>query len=62
VKGMLLAGLFLGLALSTRWTSLWAWGFLGLLMLVVRRERLFRPRELALTAIAFGALRSRSTC
>jgi hypothetical protein len=23
-----------GLALSTRWTSLWAWGFLGLLMLV----------------------------
>ena len=30
LKGMLLAGLFLGLALSTRWTSLWAWGFLGL--------------------------------
>jgi len=56
VKGMLLAGLFLGLALSTRWTSLWAWGFLGLLMLVVRRARLFRPRELALTAIAFGVL------
>ena len=28
LKGMLLAGLFLGLALSTRWTSLWATGFL----------------------------------
>ena len=56
LKGMLLAGLFLGLALSTRWTSLWAWGFLGLLMLVVRRQRLFRPRELALTALAFGLI------
>jgi dolichyl-phosphate-mannose--protein O-mannosyl transferase len=56
VKGMLLAGLALGLALSTRWTSLWAWGFLGLLMLVVRRWRLFRPRELVLTAMAFAAM------
>lgn len=33
---MLLAGLFLGLALSTRWTSLWATGFLGLVWLVLR--------------------------
>jgi dolichyl-phosphate-mannose-protein mannosyltransferase len=36
VKEMLAGGLFLALALSTRWTSLWAWGFLGILMLVVR--------------------------
>ena len=35
-QDMLLAGLFLGLALSTRWTSLWATGFLGLVWLVLR--------------------------
>ena len=35
---MALAGLALGLALSTRWTSLWAWGFLGLVFLAVRRR------------------------
>jgi dolichyl-phosphate-mannose--protein O-mannosyl transferase len=29
-------GLALGLALSTRWTSLWAWGFLGLVFLALR--------------------------
>jgi dolichyl-phosphate-mannose-protein mannosyltransferase len=56
IKEMLAAGLFLGLALSTRWTSLWAWGFLGMLMLVVRRWRIFQPRELALTAAAFAAI------
>jgi dolichyl-phosphate-mannose-protein mannosyltransferase len=56
VKEMLAGGLFLALALSTRWTSLWAWGFLGILMLVVRRLRIWRPRELALTAIAFGVI------
>ena len=56
VKEMLAAGVFLGLALSTRWTSLWAWGFLGVLMLVVRRARLFHVRELALTATAFAAI------
>ena len=33
---MAAAGLALGLALSTRWTSLWAWGFLGLVFLVLR--------------------------
>ena len=50
------AGLCLGLALSTRWTSLWAWGFLGLSMLVVRRARACSgPRELALAALAFAA-------
>jgi dolichyl-phosphate-mannose--protein O-mannosyl transferase len=56
VKGMLLGGLFLGLALSTRWTSLWAWGFVGLTLLAVRRQRAFRPRELALVAVAFGVI------
>lgn len=50
---MLAAGLFLGLALSTRWTSLWCWGFLGLLVLAVRRLRVLRPRELALVGLAF---------
>jgi dolichyl-phosphate-mannose--protein O-mannosyl transferase len=30
---LLLTGLSLGLALATRWTSLWAWGFNGLLLL-----------------------------
>ncbi|GAB4454101.1 MAG: phospholipid carrier-dependent glycosyltransferase [Armatimonadaceae bacterium] len=29
---LLLSGLGLGLALATRWTSLWAWGFNGLLL------------------------------
>jgi dolichyl-phosphate-mannose--protein O-mannosyl transferase len=56
VREMLLGGLFLGLALSTRWTSLWAWGFLGLVLLVVRRARAFTPRELLLTAVSFGVI------
>ena len=43
-KHMLLAGLFLGLALSTRWTSLWATGFLGLVWLVLRGRRYVVPR------------------
>jgi dolichyl-phosphate-mannose-protein mannosyltransferase len=50
---MAAAGLFLGLALSTRWTSLWAAGFLGLVLLAVRRLRLIKPRELSLTILAF---------
>jgi dolichyl-phosphate-mannose--protein O-mannosyl transferase len=50
------AGLMLGLALSTRWTSLWAAGFLGLVLAAVRGRRLLRPRELALTALAFGVI------
>jgi dolichyl-phosphate-mannose-protein mannosyltransferase len=53
---MLAAGLCLGLALSTRWTSLWAAGFLGLVLLAVRRLRLIKPRELLLTLLAFAAL------
>ncbi|HET7746382.1 MAG TPA: phospholipid carrier-dependent glycosyltransferase [Vicinamibacteria bacterium] len=56
VREMLLGGLFLGLALSTRWTSLWATGFLFLVLLAVRRLRLLRPRELALAVAAFGLL------
>jgi dolichyl-phosphate-mannose-protein mannosyltransferase len=53
---MMRAGLFLGLALSTRWTSLWAAGFLGLVLLAVRRLRLVKPRELVLTVLAFAVI------
>lgn len=53
---MAAAGLFLGLALSTRWTSLWTAGFLGLVVLVTRGRRLLRARELALTLLAFAVL------
>ncbi|PYQ20891.1 MAG: hypothetical protein DMF81_17180, partial [Acidobacteria bacterium] len=53
---MALAGVFLGLALSTRWTSLWAAGYLGLVLLAVRRLRLIKPRELSLTLLAFVVL------
>jgi len=49
-------GLALGLALSTRWTSLFAWGFLGLVYLALRRARAFRPRDLALGVLAFVLL------
>lgn len=55
-RDMLLAGLCLGLALSTRWTSLWAWGFLGLVVIAARRFRIYAPRELALVAAAFVAI------
>jgi dolichyl-phosphate-mannose--protein O-mannosyl transferase len=58
---MALAGLALGLALSTRWTSLWAWGFLALVVLVARRRHVLDPgwdslRELALCLVAFVGL------
>ena len=53
---MAAAGLFLGLALSTRWTSLWAAGFLGLVLLAVRRLRIIKPRELTLAVLAFLVL------
>jgi dolichyl-phosphate-mannose-protein mannosyltransferase len=56
VKEMMLAGLFLGLALSTRWTSLFAVGFLGVVLLAVRGRRLWTARELALTFVTFAAL------
>ena len=52
-RDTLLGGVALGLALSSRWTSLWAWGFLGLVVLVVRRRRLLALGELALLATAF---------
>jgi dolichyl-phosphate-mannose-protein mannosyltransferase len=53
LTGMAAAGLALGLALSTRWTSLWAWGFLGLEFLALRGRRALRVRELALGGLAF---------
>src|SRR6185436_12749841 len=53
---MLLTGVMLGLALSTRWTSLWAWAFLALTLLVVRRRRLLQARELLLAFVAFLAI------
>jgi dolichyl-phosphate-mannose--protein O-mannosyl transferase len=53
---MLAAGVFLGLALSTRWTSLWAAGYLGLVLLATRRLRIIKPRELCLTIAAFVVL------
>lgn len=55
-RDMLGAGLTLGLALSTRWTSLWAWGFLLLTLAVVRGRRFWRWRELGLTLTAFAVL------
>jgi dolichyl-phosphate-mannose-protein mannosyltransferase len=54
--GMLATGLVLGLALSTRWTSLFAAAFLGLLLVVRRGRRLLRPRELTLAFLAFAVL------
>jgi dolichyl-phosphate-mannose-protein mannosyltransferase len=54
--GMLAAGLAIALAISTRWTSLWAAAFLGVVMLAMRGRRLFRPRELAATVLAFLVL------
>ena len=58
-------GLALGLALSTRWTSLWAWGFLGLVFLVLRSRHILEMpegraraglREIALAGMAFVAI------
>jgi dolichyl-phosphate-mannose--protein O-mannosyl transferase len=65
---MAATGLALGLALSTRWTSLWAWGFLGLVFLALRAHARRQPRaavgvetgplwrEAGLCALAFGVL------
>lgn len=50
---MIGAGVFMGLALSTRWTSLWAMGFLGLVLFAVRGRRLLRLRECRLVLLAF---------
>ncbi len=56
LRAMSLAGFALGLALATRWTSLWAWGFLGLVFLVVRGRRALRARELALATLTFAVV------
>jgi dolichyl-phosphate-mannose--protein O-mannosyl transferase len=56
IARMSAAGLALGLALSTRWTSLWAWGFLGLVFLVLRGRRIARLREGALLVLTFAVL------
>ena len=56
IGDMAALGLGLGLALSTRWTSLLAWGFLGLVYISVRRARALRARELALGALGFVLL------
>jgi len=56
VWDMLAAGVFLGLALSTRWTSLWAAGFLGLTLLFLRGRRILDWRELGLVVLAFAAI------
>jgi dolichyl-phosphate-mannose-protein mannosyltransferase len=53
---MAAAGLCLGLALSTRWTSLWAASFLGVTLLALRRRRLFTWRELSLVVLAFAVI------
>jgi len=59
------AGLALGLAISTRWTSLWAWGFLGLVFVALRLRRALEAkavpprsvaRDLALTGLTFGVI------
>ena len=59
------AGLALGLALSTRWTSLWAWGFLGLVFVALRvrwrletsaAPRWTTAREAGLAVLAFGLI------
>src|SRR5262249_37574903 len=54
--GMPATGLVLGLALSPRWTSLFAAAFLGLLLVARRGWRLLRPRELVLAVVAFAVL------
>jgi dolichyl-phosphate-mannose--protein O-mannosyl transferase len=50
---ILAAGLALGLALSTRWTSLFAAAFLMPVFLILRGRRIFRLRELGLCFVAF---------
>jgi dolichyl-phosphate-mannose-protein mannosyltransferase len=55
-KDMAAAGIFLGLALSTRWTSLWATAFVGCTLLAYRRARIGRPREILLVWLTFVIL------
>ena len=53
---MSLLGLAIGLAVSTRWTSLLAVAFLGLVLITLRGKRFFRPRELCLVFLAFAVI------
>jgi len=53
---MLAAGAALGLALSTRWTSLFAAAFLGSAFLVARRGRILREREVVLVIVSLLCL------
>jgi dolichyl-phosphate-mannose--protein O-mannosyl transferase len=48
------AGAFLGLAVSTRWTSLLVAAFLFLTIVVARRERLLRRREATLIVLSLA--------
>lgn len=50
---MLALGLALGLAISTRWTSLWALGFLGLVLVATRWRKPIAWRDPPLVAMAF---------
>ena len=56
LRDILLGGLFLGLGISTRWTSLWAFGFLIVVMAVLRGWRLLRLREILLVVLSFGLI------
>jgi dolichyl-phosphate-mannose--protein O-mannosyl transferase len=56
-RDMLPAGMFIGLALATRWTSLWATGFLGLVLVAYAARRLHR-RGLATDAERPASLRA----
>jgi dolichyl-phosphate-mannose--protein O-mannosyl transferase len=53
---MLGLGLALGLALSTRWTSLWSLGFLGLALVAARWRRPIQWRDPLLVVMAFALL------
>jgi dolichyl-phosphate-mannose-protein mannosyltransferase len=55
-RDLALGGLFLGLGVSTRWTSLWALGFLGAVFFVVRGKRSLRIREIGFFLGSFFAL------
>jgi dolichyl-phosphate-mannose--protein O-mannosyl transferase len=56
LSSMALLGLCLGLAVSTRWTSLWAMAFLALVLLALRGRRILRPREVLLVLLAFALI------
>lgn len=55
-RAMFAAGGFLGLALSTRWTSLQVAAFMFLTLVIARRTRLLRRRELTLAILSLVVL------